>query len=140
MFSYGLRAGARKLGVSDTKFKPIPPELRANHMPRTSVYKPEEVIVDLLELAARHLCVGGRLAYLLACVSGTDDPDPTHPCMVRYTIMCRVVCLFFMAIVKYRLTLLFHSLHLSESGAIDRGKVGWNSRAKVSHHGEGARV
>ena len=39
-------------------------------------------MADLLALAARSLCVGGRLVYLLpSTYDYTDDDLPTHPCL-----------------------------------------------------------
>lgn len=60
---YGIRAGARK---TCTHVHANPPmEVREGHIPRTEVYDPDDVIVDLLDCAARTLVLGGRLAYLL---------------------------------------------------------------------------
>ena len=42
-----------------------PTEISEGHIPRTEVYDPDEVIVDLLNVAAKTLVLGGRLAYLL---------------------------------------------------------------------------
>lgn len=35
------------------------------HSANTMVYDADDVIVDLLDIAAAYLCVGGRLCYLL---------------------------------------------------------------------------
>ena len=54
---YGIRAGAKKSG-RDAKRKPIgpiPEELRDSHTPATQKYPVEEVMLDLLSLAANAL-------------------------------------------------------------------------------------
>lgn len=54
---YGIRAGAKKSG-RDAKRKPIgpiPDELRDSHTPATQKYPVEEVMLDLLSLAANAL-------------------------------------------------------------------------------------
>lgn len=40
-------------------------EIKEGHIPRTEVYEPDDVIVDLLDMASRTLVMGGRIAYLL---------------------------------------------------------------------------
>lgn len=60
---YGIRAGARKTCTHVHENPPL--EVREGHIPRTEVYDPDDVIVDLLDCAARTLVLGGRLAYLL---------------------------------------------------------------------------
>ena len=42
-----------------------PTEIREGHIPRTEVYEPDDVIVDLLDVAAKTLVLEGRIAYLL---------------------------------------------------------------------------
>ena len=55
---YGIRAGARKTkkGGGDM------------HKGNTDVYNPDDVIIDLLDIAARCLKKGGRISYLLPTV------------------------------------------------------------------------
>ena len=60
---YGIRAGARKTCTHVHENPPL--EVREGHIPRTEVYDPDDVIVDLLDCAARTLVLGGRIAYLL---------------------------------------------------------------------------
>lgn len=54
---YGIRAGARK-----TKRTSDNVNIRNAN---TEVYDPDDVIVDLLDIAASSLRVGGRISYLL---------------------------------------------------------------------------
>ena len=63
---YGVREGARKIAASSV---PSPPdqlfeqERAVTRFPDTEAYEVEDVISDLVEMAARKLNVGGRLAY-----------------------------------------------------------------------------
>ncbi|RIB14870.1 S-adenosyl-L-methionine-dependent methyltransferase [Gigaspora rosea] len=86
---YGVRAGAKKLGRKDPTKRPrvidgVPAHKRENYYPPTKPYEMSEVLIDLLEFAARFLIVGGRLVYWLPTIvdeySSADIPD--HPCMV----------------------------------------------------------
>lgn len=54
---YGIRAGAKKSGrdVARRPIGPIPEELRETHVPATQQYAVEEVMLDLLSLAAYSL-------------------------------------------------------------------------------------
>ena len=57
---YGIRAGARK-----TKSHVDGAASSINtHNANTEVYNPDDVIIDLLDIAAQSLQIGGRLAYL----------------------------------------------------------------------------
>ena len=61
------------------------------HSANTMVYDADDVIVDMLDIAATFLCVGGRLTYLLPtfgawevergvrCRHGKEEV-PRHPC------------------------------------------------------------
>ena len=60
---YGIRAGARKTCSQQGEHPPL--EIREGHIPRTEVYEPDDVLVDLLDMASRTLVMGGRIAYLL---------------------------------------------------------------------------
>ena len=53
------------------------------HFPPTQVYDGEEVVIDLLDTAARLLVKGGRLVYLYPCVVDEYSRSqlPTHPCL-----------------------------------------------------------
>lgn len=62
---YGIRAGARKTRSSATDNE-IPAD---THSGNTVVYDPDDVIIDLLDTAARLLTLGGRLAYLFPTLS-----------------------------------------------------------------------
>ncbi|CAG8530924.1 1121_t:CDS:10 [Ambispora gerdemannii] len=87
---YGVRAGAKTLGRRHEKksTKPkttneLPAHERGNYYPPTKPYEMSEVLVDLLEFAARFLVVGGRLVYWLPTVveEYTNEDIPKHPSM-----------------------------------------------------------
>ena len=52
---YGIRAGARKAGSrrSSSAVKPVAAEMRATHIPQTQPYPVEDVLVDMLDMAAQ---------------------------------------------------------------------------------------
>ena len=78
---YGVRAGARCAG-KDGAVKPVPDELRREHVPATKPYATADVLCDLLEIAARCLKRGGRLAYLLPATNDLTPEDvPRHPAL-----------------------------------------------------------
>lgn len=54
---YGIRAGAKKSGRDSNRrpLGPIPEDLREGHVPATQQYPVEEVMLDLLNLAAHTL-------------------------------------------------------------------------------------
>ena len=61
---YGVRAGAKKLGAASPKdSKPIPLEFRPITYPTTQPYKIDEMTRDLLNFAANHLLLKGRLIF-----------------------------------------------------------------------------
>ncbi|RUS18282.1 hypothetical protein BC937DRAFT_88959 [Endogone sp. FLAS-F59071] len=88
---YGVRAGAKKLGRKHTSKKLLemriyegePMHLRSDYYPPTKPYEMSEVLVDLLEFAARHLSVGGRLVYWLPTITDeySNSDIPQHPSM-----------------------------------------------------------
>lgn len=92
---YGVRAGARKSGL-----KPPATQQQGDggasspvvvvdspsgnpHFPATQPYDGEEVMIDLLDTAARSLVLGGRLVYLYPCVPQDYSRAqlPAHPCL-----------------------------------------------------------
>eukprot|EP00128_Syssomonas_multiformis_P000835 Colp12_sorted_trinity150504_noHs@16832 len=79
---YGVREGARKVGIREGKALPGPeypkPE---NHIPMTMPYDLPEIMSDLLDFAAQHLHLHGRLAYWLPTFRPEyrDSDVPTHP-------------------------------------------------------------
>ena len=94
---YGIRAGARKSGV-DLSRKPHRAKnasqqqansdatifkQRGEHIPHTQIYRPEDLLPDLIDSAAKLLVLGGRLVYLLPVDVGNyeDDLLPRHPCL-----------------------------------------------------------
>ena len=42
-----------------------PLEIGEGFIPRTEIYDPDDLSVDLLDMAARSLVMGGRISYLL---------------------------------------------------------------------------
>ncbi|KAI7855545.1 S-adenosyl-L-methionine-dependent methyltransferase [Circinella umbellata] len=88
---YGVRAGAKRLGRKEDSKKPLqmrtyegePMHVREDYYPPTKPYEMSEVLADLLNFAAEHLRVGGRLVYWLPTVveeySSADLPK--HPSM-----------------------------------------------------------
>ncbi|KAI8146385.1 S-adenosyl-L-methionine-dependent methyltransferase [Fennellomyces sp. T-0311] len=88
---YGVRAGAKRLGRKEDSKKPlklrsydgVPMHIREDYYPPTKPYEMSEVLADLLNFAAEHLRVGGRLVYWLPTVvdeySSADIPQ--HPSM-----------------------------------------------------------
>ncbi|KAI9486781.1 MAG: S-adenosyl-L-methionine-dependent methyltransferase [Benjaminiella poitrasii] len=86
---YGVRAGAKKLGRHDGKelamrtYDGIPMHTREDYYPPTKPYEMSEVLIDLLNFAAKNLVVGGRLVYWLPTVVDeySNDDVPQHPCM-----------------------------------------------------------
>ena len=101
-----MRAGAWKVGAGSEealarevyKGEKMP---GGDHRPETVEYQADEVLLDLLELAANSLVMGGRLVFFLPTVHGkshdgeesnpegeeepqlstADLPDPEHPCL-----------------------------------------------------------
>ena len=85
---YGVRAGARRCGsgrVAKTgkAVRAVPEEFVNKHVPMTQKYETEDVMLDLLDMAARRLVLGGRLVYLLPCLVDfrPEEELPTHPCL-----------------------------------------------------------
>ncbi|RKP39330.1 S-adenosyl-L-methionine-dependent methyltransferase [Dimargaris cristalligena] len=88
---YGVRAGAKRLGrktglnpeLSFVEVEGTVNHLRSDYYPPTVPYEMSEVLTDLLEFAARHLVVGGRLVYWLPTVVDeySSDDVPLHPCL-----------------------------------------------------------
>jgi tRNA (guanine10-N2)-methyltransferase len=86
---YGVRAGAKKIGIDPKKLdwieKEEPSEARHDYgkYPQTVPYDLDAVISDLTDFASRHLRVGGRLVYWLPTVKAQYVPEdiPTHPAL-----------------------------------------------------------
>ncbi|KAJ3219911.1 hypothetical protein HDU67_008440 [Dinochytrium kinnereticum] len=80
---YGVRAGARKIGVND-KMPPKTTFFKPNgdpKLPQTVPYELHEVILDLVSFAAEMMVPGGRLVYWLPTVPDEYHPSdiPSHP-------------------------------------------------------------
>ena len=80
---YGVRAGARKCGSKRKTIEKIPDHKLKDHIPKTQPYHGTEVMLDLLEMAATFLVVGGRLVYFLPVERAiyTDADIPRHECL-----------------------------------------------------------
>jgi len=80
---YGIRAGARRSGSKSNKLSPILDCNRVNHKPQTKPYHIYDVVIDLLNLAARTLVHHGRLVYIIPSLRDFDiNKDiPSHPCL-----------------------------------------------------------
>ena len=77
---YGIRAGARKSGCPIEELKEIPEEFHESHIPKTQCYEGDDMMHDLLQLAATALKPGGRLVYLIPTPYDFENSDlPTHP-------------------------------------------------------------
>ncbi|XP_049847889.1 tRNA (guanine(10)-N2)-methyltransferase homolog isoform X2 [Schistocerca gregaria] len=94
---YGIRAGARKIGVRPQRelrhknrgTDPAPIHVNPNdpnwlpHVPQCIAYHIEDVLKDLVELAANLLVLHGRLVYWLPTTKEYSQSDlPTHPCLL----------------------------------------------------------
>lgn len=88
---YGIRAGARKTGrkkKKNEKVEEIDEKLEdygnkyRGHIPQTDIYKPEDLLPDLVDTSAKLLKLKGRLVYLLpvAVEFYSEEMLPTHPC------------------------------------------------------------
>lgn len=79
---YGIRAGAKKTGRKGDKVLEILDEKRGDYIPVTQAYQVEEVMLDLLHMAAVALKLNGYLSYLIPAPYGTTLQDlPRHPCL-----------------------------------------------------------
>eukprot|EP01102_Stenamoeba_stenopodia_P009517 TRINITY_DN2815_c0_g1_i1.p1 TRINITY_DN2815_c0_g1~~TRINITY_DN2815_c0_g1_i1.p1 ORF type:complete len:475 (-),score=136.23 TRINITY_DN2815_c0_g1_i1:65-1489(-) len=80
---YGLRESARKVGRREGKnWRPIPQELRDDHVSSCVGYDVPDILVDLLKFAAKKLRMGGRLVYWFPAIIETykEEHIPRHPC------------------------------------------------------------
>jgi tRNA (guanine10-N2)-methyltransferase len=80
---YGIRAGARKSGSKKGLERTILDDYRHDHIAQTKVYPVEDVMSDLVDIAAQTLVLGGRLVYI---IPSFEDFDPTtdlpqHDCL-----------------------------------------------------------
>jgi len=81
---YGIRAGARKSGSRREHVAPVLPENRSTHIAQTQPYPVEDVMADLLDVAARTLVTGGRLVYIIPSFAKDFDAAvdlPRHSCL-----------------------------------------------------------
>jgi len=83
---YGVRAGAKKVGVKNPNVKILKddelPEGWEPHYSQTVPYSVPEVMSDLLDFSARNLVLGGFLVYWFPTTSEYKPDDiPVHPCL-----------------------------------------------------------
>ena len=80
---YGVRAGAKKSGSKREIVEKVPEKYLHKHIPQTQPYHAEEVMLDLLDLAATLLVMNGRLVYFLpvAVEEYTEHDIPRHDCL-----------------------------------------------------------
>lgn len=81
---YGIRAGAKKVGVkSDSLTRKETGHTRnPDDEPQCIPYSVGEVLTDLLDFSARNLVKGGRLVFWLPSTRDFKESDiPTHPCL-----------------------------------------------------------
>ena len=93
---YGVRAGARKSGRKG-EVREVGSEYDGIHIPPSQLYEVEDVVDDLLDMAAKTLKRGGRLVYLLPTTTESAHPlqlslHPIHrPCHVSSDKCCVVL-------------------------------------------------
>lgn len=81
---YGIRAGARKSGSRRESVKAVPTSLQRDHIPQTQPYSFVEILVDLLDFAARTLRMHGRLVFIVpTAVQEYDESELPHHPMLR---------------------------------------------------------
>jgi len=80
---YGIRAGARKSGSRLDQPRPVLESNRHNHIAQTKPYVVSDVMVDLLDVAARTLVLGGRLVYVIPSFRDFEPESdlPRHECL-----------------------------------------------------------
>ncbi|XP_065567577.1 tRNA (guanine(10)-N2)-methyltransferase homolog isoform X1 [Artemia franciscana] len=78
---YGIREGSSKVG-SKKRYK-VPAECLDKHHPSKVQYSLENVLIDLLKFAGRHLELHGRLVFWLPVYRAdySEDILPQHPCL-----------------------------------------------------------
>jgi tRNA (guanine10-N2)-methyltransferase len=86
---YGVRAGAKMLGRKDpSKARLViidgqPAHLQEDYVPPTQPWEMEDVLNHLVDFAARHLTLYGRLVYWLPTITDEykEHDVPQHPCL-----------------------------------------------------------
>ena len=88
---YGVRAGARRSGRKG-EVREVPVEFQSNRIPPSQLYDVEDVVDDLLDMAARTLKLKGRLVYLLPTTTDfSNDELPRHPCLSLVCVSEQIV-------------------------------------------------
>ncbi|KAK2140917.1 hypothetical protein LSH36_1205g00103 [Paralvinella palmiformis] len=79
---YGIREPTKKVGTKKEDVE-IPEELKSGHIPSKVTYDLSQILLDLLNFAAKFLVLGGRLVYWLPVYREdyVEDNIPLHPCL-----------------------------------------------------------
>ncbi|XP_014348366.1 tRNA (guanine(10)-N2)-methyltransferase homolog isoform X2 [Latimeria chalumnae] len=79
---YGIRESTRKTGSHKEITKPAEDYIES-HVPASLAYHLSDIFIDLLNLAAKCLLMGGRLVYWLPVYRPeyTEEIIPQHPCL-----------------------------------------------------------
>ncbi|CAL1535145.1 unnamed protein product [Lymnaea stagnalis] len=78
---YGIREAAAKIACKETA--DVPTTEGEPHYPQRTQYQLGDIFRDLLNFAAKYLCLGGRLVYWLPIYKPdySESCIPKHPCM-----------------------------------------------------------
>ncbi|XP_050040715.1 tRNA (guanine(10)-N(2))-methyltransferase homolog [Dermacentor andersoni] len=78
---YGIREATERIGTHKTY--DIPGHLAAQHVPSKVAYCLKDVLCDLLNFSAHHLCLNGRLVFWMPIYNEdfSEDSLPQHPCL-----------------------------------------------------------
>ncbi len=93
---YGVRAGAKRLGPNKKgKVHVVTGDETEPYVPMTKPYPVLDIMIDLLETAAKTLVKGGRLIYLLPTQRDFVDSELlSHPCLRHVSSSSQELCEF----------------------------------------------
>lgn len=80
---YGIRESTRRTGSHKDNTKPPDGIYGESHVPVSQAYHLSDIFTDLLNFAAHHLVMGGRLVYWLPVYRPeySEETVPLHPCL-----------------------------------------------------------
>ncbi|XP_006626081.1 tRNA (guanine(10)-N2)-methyltransferase homolog isoform X1 [Lepisosteus oculatus] len=80
---YGIRESTRKTGSQKEMIKPPEDFNGESHVPVSMAYHLSDIFTDLLNFAAKHLVINGRLVYWLPVYRPEykEEIIPQHPCL-----------------------------------------------------------
>ncbi|KAK9960839.1 hypothetical protein ABG768_008673 [Culter alburnus] len=80
---YGIRESTRRTGSHKDIIKPPEDFAGESHVPVSMAYHLSDIFADLLNFAAHHLVLGGRLVYWLPIYRPEycEEMVPLHPCL-----------------------------------------------------------